>query len=95
MAMAIDTKGLTRDLEGRKLRLFFDGGEVCEVVLLSVNVHENCRFSDDYADFFYDVISSNKPEKYKDDAKKTPKPAYSAEFKHLNHWEPLESNRES
>ncbi|HVA18084.1 MAG TPA: hypothetical protein VMV59_10290 [Candidatus Dormibacteraeota bacterium] len=92
-AMPIDTKGLTRDVEGKKLRLFFDGGEICEVVLLTVNVHENCSFGDDYADFYYDVISSNRPDRYKD-ARKTPKPVYTAEFKHLNRWELLDSNGE-
>jgi len=60
---ASDTKGLTPEIEGKKLRLFFDGGEICEVVLLTVNIHENCSFGDDYADFYSDVISSNKPER--------------------------------
>ncbi|HLV97014.1 MAG TPA: hypothetical protein VKS44_17610 [Candidatus Acidoferrales bacterium] len=90
--MATDTKGLSRQLEGRKLRLFFEGGEICEAVLLAVDVHEHCPVGDDYAEFYYDVICSNKPEKYKVVIKKTPKPVFAAEFKCLSGWELLDSN---
>jgi len=89
--MVTDTKGLSRSLEGAKLRLFFQGGEVCEAILLSVNVHEDCRFGDEHADFFYDVVSSNRLDKYREDKAKTPKPVYSSEFKYLDRWELVDS----
>jgi hypothetical protein len=89
--MATDAKGLTQSLEGKKLRLFFQGGEICDVILVSVNVHESCPFCDGYADFFYDVISTNRPDKYKGDEKKVPKPCYAAEFAFLDRWENLEA----
>ena len=89
----VDTKGLSSNLEGKKLRLFFDEGEICEAVLLSINVHEDCSFGDDHADFYYDVISSNRPDRYKD-ARNAPKRVYAAEFKHLDRWELLDSNGE-
>ncbi len=89
--MAIDTKGLSRNLEGKKLRLFFRGGEVCEVILVSVNTHENCTFEDSYGDFFYDVISTNRPDKYKGGETKIPKPMYAAEFEFLDRWENLDA----
>jgi len=89
--MATDTKGLSQNLEGRKLRLFFHGGEICEVFLVSVNIHENCPFGDDYADFFYRVISTNRPGNYRCDEAKSPKPLYAAEFKYLDRWKPADS----
>ena len=91
MEMATDTKGLSHDLAGRKLRLFFQEGEVADVVLVSVNIHENCAFGDDHADFFYELISTNQPEKYQSGEAKTPKPIYVSEFKSLERWEPLDS----
>jgi hypothetical protein len=81
----VDTKGLSNDLKGKKLRLFFQGGEVCEAVLLLVDIHENCEFGDDYADLVYDVMSTNRPEKY--DLSGTKNPVYSAQFSHLDKWE--------
>jgi hypothetical protein len=86
----VDTKGLTKDLEGKKLRLYFHGGEVCDAKLLLVDVHENCPFGDDYADFIYDVISTNQPGKYDGHDSKEPSSVYSAEFGHLERWEILE-----
>jgi hypothetical protein len=83
----VDTKGLTNDLKGKELRLFFQGGEICEAILLLVDVHENCQFGDDYADFVYEIISTNQPEKYKDDQVRIPKPVYSTEFSYLDRWE--------
>jgi hypothetical protein len=91
ITMVTDTKGSTSDLEGRKLRFYFCDGEICEATLLTVDVHENCPFGDDYADFVYDVKSTNRPEKYERDRNKDPKPVYSAEFAYLDHWEIVDS----
>jgi hypothetical protein len=89
--MAADTKGLSQNLEGSKLRLFFQGGEISDVVLVSVNIHENCAFGDDHADFFYELMSTNRPDKYRSNEKKTPKPIYASDFKLLDRWEALDS----
>ena len=89
--MPTDTKGLSQNLEGKRLRLFFRDGEICDAILVSVNVHENCSFGDGYADFFYDVISTNRPDRYKGDEPKIPKPVYAAEFEFLDHWESLDA----
>jgi len=89
--MATDTKGLSQELAGRKLRLYFQDREICEAILVSVDVHENCPFGDDYADFVYDIISTNRPDKYKTDKANKPKPVYAAAFKFLDRWEFLDS----
>ena len=83
----VDTKGLTPAMEGKRLRLFFRGGEVCEAVLLSVNVHGDCPFCAGYADFWYHVTSSNQPASYANDK---PDAGYAAEFPWLEKWELLE-----
>jgi len=63
--MATDTHGLLPEYEGKRLRMYFGDGETCEMKLLNVEVHEDCEFCDGYAWFIYDVISTNRPERYK------------------------------
>jgi hypothetical protein len=63
--MATDTKGRGPEREGKRVRMHFVNGEVCEMKLCLVEVHENCQFCDGYAWFVYDVISTNRPELYK------------------------------
>ena len=89
--MATDAKGLSQNLEGSKLRLFFQEGEVSDVVLVSVNIHEGCAFGDDRADFFYELISTNRPDRYRGNETTSPKPIYASEFRFLDRWEALDS----
>ena len=65
--MATDTKGLSRDFEAKVIRVFFKGGEIAEVKLVSFDLHENCPFGDSYAGIVYDVIQTNRPQSYKTD----------------------------
>ncbi len=62
--MATDTKRLGPELEGKVLRVFFKGGEIVELKLLSFDVHENCKFGDSYAGIIYHLIQTNRPEEY-------------------------------
>ena len=50
---------LTRDLQDKRLRVEFDGGEIAEIKVLVVtecSEHEECR------GLVYDIISTNRPE---------------------------------
>ena len=64
----VDTRGLSPQLEGKKLRVYFIDGEVCEVKLLSLELHENCHLCDGYTGFIYDLLSTNRPEEYTTEA---------------------------
>jgi len=77
----VDTKGLTRDLEGQRVRLFFRGGDG-EASPLTVAV----PFGDDLIN---ELISTTRPKKYESDKGK--RSAYSAEFPYLDHCELIDS----
>jgi hypothetical protein len=79
----VDSQGLTKDLEGKKVRLFFRGGD-CEATPLTVAV----PFGDD---LIHEVISTNRPKKYESGKSKNPRSVYSAEFPYLDHWELIDS----
>ena len=61
MAANIDTRGITKEMEGKRLRIIFSDGEDAEIKLNWVMIydcHEDCN------GFVYHVISTNQPEKY-------------------------------
>jgi hypothetical protein len=64
--MATDTKGLSPELEGKVLRVFFKDGEIAELKLLWFDLHENCKIGDYYAGIIYDLIQTNRPEEHTD-----------------------------
>jgi hypothetical protein len=84
--MAIDTHGLSAQHEGKRLRMRFADGEVSEIKLLNLEVHENCEFCIGYALFLYDIISTNRTDRYK---KLSGSCVYSAELKDVESFEVL------
>jgi len=48
-------------MEGRRLRLFFPDGDICEGQIVSVPAHDSC---DGCNGFVYDLIATTKPERY-------------------------------
>lgn len=82
--MAIDTKGLTRNIEGKTLRVWFPCGEVALIRVSWVDVHENCSECSGYAGIIYDIIETNRPERYK---KNPCNSAYWSEFPDIQKWE--------
>ena len=58
--MAVDTKGLTRELEGKTVHILFSDGEEqilkMEFVMI-FNCHDSCN------GFLYKLLSTNRPEK--------------------------------
>ncbi len=67
--MATDTKGLSRELEGKVLRVYFKDGVVDEIRLVAFELHENCQFGDEYRGIIYDLIHTNRPDVYMKDPK--------------------------
>ncbi len=84
--MPTDTHGLSAEHEGKRLRMHFLDGEVCEIKLLHFEVHENCEFCEGYAWFMYDIISTNRPDRYNDLSGKC---AYSSQFEEIESFEVL------
>ena len=64
----------------------FVDGEVSDIKLLHFEVHENCEFCDGYEWFVYDVLSTNRPERYKDPLASA---AYSGRFEDIESFEVL------
>jgi hypothetical protein len=62
--MATDTKGLSPELEGKVLRIFFKDGVIAELKLLHFDLHENCEYCDGYAGIIYDLIQFNHPKDF-------------------------------
>jgi hypothetical protein len=67
--MLVDTKGLTKELEGKTLRIRFNDG--CEQVIklewvLTHDCHESCN------GFIYKSLSTNQPEKLEEMRRKYP-----------------------
>jgi hypothetical protein len=58
----VDTHGITREMEGKRLRITFDDGETAEIRITSVQIHD-CH--EDCNGIVYDVLSSNKMDKYR------------------------------
>jgi hypothetical protein len=61
MSFIVDTHGISRQLEGKKLRIRFSDGEIAEVKLdwaIIHDCHEDCN------GFVYHVLSSNQIENY-------------------------------
>jgi len=50
-----------REMEGRKLRLFFPDGGIDVGVIVSAPAHDDCKGCDG---FVYDLLSTNKPARY-------------------------------
>ena len=50
-----------REMEGRKLRLFFPDGGIDEALIVSAPAHDNC---DGCEGFVYDLLSTDRPAKY-------------------------------
>jgi len=63
--MTIDTKGLSPELEGKALRIFFQDGEIAEIKLVHFDLLENCEFGDHSEGIIYDLMKTNRPEIYK------------------------------
>ena len=84
MTMATDTKGLSPELEGKVLRVFFKDGEIAELKLLIFELHENCKYCDGYAGIIYDVIQTNRPKDFPD--QKT-KPCWWADLTNIEKFE--------
>ena len=82
--MAIDTKGPTRNVEGKTLRVWCPSGEVALIRVSWVDVRENCTECSGYAGIIYDIIESNRAERYK---KNPPNSAYWSEFPDIQKWE--------
>ena len=82
--MATYTHGEAPQHEGLQLRVYFAGGEVSEIKLVHVEVHENCEYCEGYAWFVYDLISTNCPELYKTPAGGC---AYSSKFEKIERFE--------
>ena len=88
--MATDTKGLSRELEGKVVRIYFQNGEIAEVKLVSFDLHKNCPFGDEYAGIIYDVIKTNRPEIYKVDPATC---GFWAEFQNIEKFELIDSQQ--
>jgi|GEM_PF-5735528 len=89
MTKKTDTRGLTADLQGKQLRLFFRDGEVCDVKLAMVEVHEDCHLCEGYAGIIYDLISTNRPERYRANYEKYEKFSCWANFEDIERFETL------
>jgi hypothetical protein len=57
----IESPKFGKELEGRKLRLFFSDGEVSEGIVITAPAHDDCAACDGFA---YDLLSTNRPAKY-------------------------------
>ena len=52
---------LLPEQEGKRLRMYFVGGEVSEIKWVHVDVHENGEYCEGYASFLYDLIATDRP----------------------------------
>ena len=59
--MTLDTRGITKEMENKRLRVNFADGETAEVKLVWVMLHD-CH--EDCNGFIYDLISTDRTEKY-------------------------------
>ena len=82
--MAIETKGITRTLEGKTLRVWFSADEIVIIRISSVEVHEDCNLCSGYAGIIYDILQTNRPERYE---KNPANAAYWSEFPDIQKWE--------
>jgi hypothetical protein len=86
--MAFDTKGFRREHEGKRLRIEFNDGEVCEGDLISVSKcdeHASC------CGIVFDLWKSNKPEKYSQAVQQKAHPALWSEMEFVKTFEVLET----
>jgi len=66
--------------------MYFMDGEVSEIKLLHLDVHENCELCEGYASFIYDIKSTNRPDRYK---ALWDKSTYSGRFEDIKRFEVL------
>ncbi len=85
--MAADTHGLTSDLEGKVIKVFFKDGEICNLKLLHLDIHEDCPHCSGYAGIIYDLVGTNRPEKY---TLPPVKSAFWADLDEIEHFETVE-----
>jgi hypothetical protein len=60
----VDTRGLLPEMQGKNLTVYFRDGEVCQIKLLSLDIHVDCSLCDGYTGFIYDLLSTSTPGKY-------------------------------
>jgi hypothetical protein len=82
-----DTKGITRTHEGKTLRVWFPAGEIAIIRVGTVDVHEDCSECSGYAGSIYDIVETNRPERYKGNPINS---TYWSEFPDIQRWELIE-----
>ena len=59
--MLVDTKGLSQDYEGKRVRVEFSDGEIAEVKIIEVALPNKYDNTPESWGIVYDLISTNRP----------------------------------
>jgi hypothetical protein len=85
--MNFDMKGLSTEHQGKRLRIEFTDGEVCETELLLLST---CQEHADCCGITFDLLRTNRPEKHQRVLQSTPQPAIWSEIEFVKSFEVLE-----